>query len=85
MKKLAIAVLVLAALGAFYWYAAVDARMPAEAAYELDMTEVRRLADSIPGYKPAQIRYEKILSFEFAEAMVMAGAPWKATEIPVYA
>ena len=85
MKKLIVIVTVLAALGAFYWYAAVDGRMPADATYELDMAEVRRLADTIPGYKPAQIRYEKILSFEFAEAMVMAGAPWKATEIPVYA
>lgn len=85
MRKVFILLPVLAALGVFYWWAAVDNRMPADAHYELDMDEVRRLAGSLPGDKPADIRYEKVMSFEFPAAMTFAGDPWSGVDIPIYA
>lgn len=54
------------------------------AAYRIDIAAVRQLASSLPGEKPAEIRYEQVMAFEFAEAMVVAGDPWHGTPIPVY-
>lgn len=52
--------------------------------YPLDIAKVRALASSLPGDKPSAIHYEKITAFQFAEAMVVAGDPWKKTPIPIY-
>jgi glyoxylase-like metal-dependent hydrolase (beta-lactamase superfamily II) len=58
---------------------------PAEGAdYSLDIAKVRELANSIPGDKPSELRYEHIMDFRFAKAMVAAGDPWQWTPIPVY-
>lgn len=84
MKKLIKLLVILAALGVFYWWAAVDNRMPEDAHYELDMSKLRALADSIPGEKPASVRYEKVMAFIFPQAMAMAGDPWSTVDIPIY-
>lgn len=84
MSKLLRWLTVLAALAGLYWWLAADSRMPAEATFDLDIAEVRRLADSLPGELPAQIRYEKVFAFSFLKAMVVAGDPWSTVEIPVY-
>jgi len=85
MNKLLILVVVIVALAGLYYWAAVDSRMPADANFALDISEVRQLADSVAGAKPSQIRYEHVLSFEFPHAMAVAGDDWSAVEIPVYA
>lgn len=55
-----------------------------EGEYPIDMARLRHFANSIPGDKPSEIRYEHVMDFEFAEAMVMAGEPWKGTLLPIY-
>lgn len=67
-----------------YWWLWLDNRVPAGADFALDLVEVRRLAETIPGAKPDDIRYEKVTAFTFPQAMVAAGEPWAGTEIPVY-
>lgn len=52
--------------------------------YSIDIAKVRELANSIPGEKPSDVRYEHVMDFQFAEAMVVAGDPWKWTPISVY-
>lgn len=85
MKRLVKTLLVLAVIGgAGYWVLFLHSPTPGKAPYELDMAEVRRLATSMPGGKPLEIRVEQVAGFYFAEAMVMAGEPWKKTPIPVY-
>src|SRR3569623_1311543 len=70
-------------LGAAYYGLVLHS--PSEgSAYTLDIAKVRELANAMPGDKPAEVRYEHIMDFQFAEAMVTAGAPWKWTPIPVY-
>ena len=77
--------LTLVLIGAPAYYAAVMYSPRAdEAAYAFDLAAVRALADSLPGDKPAEIRYEHVMSFEFASAMVVAGDPWRGTPIPIY-
>ena len=53
--------------------------------YALDLAAVRSLAGSMGGAKPQAIRFERIMSLQFAEAMIMAGDPWRASPMPVYA
>lgn len=53
--------------------------------YTLDIAGVRALARSMPGERPSELRYENIMNFQFAKAMVTAGDPWEWTPIPVYA
>jgi glyoxylase-like metal-dependent hydrolase (beta-lactamase superfamily II) len=84
MRKLIRWVLILAVLAGGYYWMVVDSRMPADASYPLDMTEVRKLADSLPGVKPMQVRFEKVMSFTFPWAMAVAGDDWSGVEIPIY-
>lgn len=85
MKKLLVLVTLIAALAALYYWAAVDSRMPEDAGFDLDIAQIRALADTVPGAQPVQIRYEHVLSFEFPRAMAVAGDDWSGVDIPVYA
>lgn len=69
---------------AWWWYA-YDSRMPADADFPLDLAELRRLADTLPGPKPGAIRYEKVSAFSFPGAMIVAGDGWATQQMPVYA
>lgn len=80
LRRLLVTAVILA--GAYY---VLVIHSPSEgSAYTLDIAKVRELANAIPGDKPAEVRYEHIMDFQFAEAMVTAGDPWKWTPIPVY-
>lgn len=80
LKRLLITAVILG--GAYY---ALVMHSPTEGtAYTLDIAKVRELANAMPGDKPADVRYEHIMDFQFAEAMVAAGDAWKWTPIPVY-
>lgn len=61
VRKLAMWCLVVAAVsGPAYWWLAIDSRMPEDADYPFDLTEVRQLAVALPGSKPVEVRYEKV-------------------------
>ena len=80
LKRLLITAVIIA--GAYY---VLVVHSPSEGApYAVDIAKVRELASSIPGDKPSEIRYEHIMDFQFAEAMVVAGDAWKWTPISVY-
>ncbi len=68
--------------GAYYWLF-VDSRVPL-GSFPIDMAEVRKLADTIAGDKPSEIRVERIASFSFPFTAAVAGAGWDAVEVPVY-
>lgn len=62
---------VVAVVGYFAYFAS-----PAEAApqgYSFDLAEARRLADSMPGEKPAEIRVETVAAFAWPQLLTMAG------------
>ncbi|MGH8528700.1 MAG: MBL fold metallo-hydrolase [Nevskiales bacterium] len=77
---------ILLAIGApaYYMLALHSPRVGDVADFPLDIAQIRELANSMPGYKPGEIRFENVAAFAFAEAMVVAGDPWKKTPIPVY-
>ncbi|MGH8540412.1 MAG: MBL fold metallo-hydrolase [Stenotrophobium sp.] len=83
-KRFLWTVIILAALLVPAYYELV-LNSPSEGAdYSIDIAKVRALANSIPGDKSSEIRYERIMNFRFAEAMVAAGDPWRWTLLPVY-
>ena len=80
LKRLLVTAVIVAAA-----YYTLVVHSPAEGTpYTLDIAKVRELANSIPGDKAVNVRYEHIMDFQFAEAMVTAGDPWQWTPIPVY-
>jgi len=74
--------LVIVAAGAYYWLF-IDARVPA-GNYSIDMVEVRRLADAVPGDKPVEIRAEQVFAFTFPHAAMVTGTGWEDMNVPVY-
>jgi len=79
----ALALLAVAIAGGSYWWLVEDAGVPSDAHFVLDMAQVRRLAESTPGDKPTQIRYEHVATFRFFTGMVVTGDGWSAAALPV--
>jgi glyoxylase-like metal-dependent hydrolase (beta-lactamase superfamily II) len=84
MKRLLRWILILAVLTGGYYWLVVDSRMPADADFQLDLVEVRRLAGSLPGAKPSAVRYEHIYDSRFTAGMVVAGDGWSGTDLSIY-
>jgi glyoxylase-like metal-dependent hydrolase (beta-lactamase superfamily II) len=84
MGKLLRWVLVLVLLAGGYYWLVLDSRMPADASYAFDINEVRKLAESVPGAKPTQLRYEHVYTTRFTKGMIVTGDGWSAAEMPVY-
>jgi glyoxylase-like metal-dependent hydrolase (beta-lactamase superfamily II) len=77
----ALTLLILSVSG-YYWLF-VDTRMPS-GSYTVDMSEVRKLSDTIAGDKPVEVRVERVTSFRFPMTAAVAGAGWNEVEVPVY-
>lgn len=74
-----------AAIGAPSYYALLLHSPAPSGEFSLDIAAIRTLANSIPGSKATEIRYEEVAALEFSEALQMAGDPWQAIAMPVYA
>jgi glyoxylase-like metal-dependent hydrolase (beta-lactamase superfamily II) len=84
MRRLLTVIAVLVAAGVPAWYALVLHSPEPASEFKLDLGQVRALAGSVAGSKPVEVRYERVMAMRFAEAMLMAGDPWKETPMPVY-
>ena len=69
--------------GAAYFWFIVESHMPSSGSYAIDMTEVRRLAGSMPGGKVQEVRVEHVASFSFPATAAVAGDGWKMLDVPV--
>jgi glyoxylase-like metal-dependent hydrolase (beta-lactamase superfamily II) len=86
LRRLFYLVVFLAALTApaYYWLI-MESHMPSEGTYSIDIAEVRRLADSLPGDKPAEVRVETVAISQFPKTAVVAGDGWESVDIPISA
>lgn len=66
-----------------YWWLLIETHIPSEGTYAIDMAEVRRLADSLPGDKPSEIRVETVASIDFPRTAIMAGDTWEQDSMPM--
>ena len=80
---LLLAVFIAVAGGAYYWFI-VESKVPSDAAYALDIDEVRRLVAAVPGDKPTSIEVERVGNFRFPATAVVAGDGWSMRDLPVF-
>lgn len=83
MKILRVLVILLLILAPVYYVLAIYSPAPT-ADYNIDLPKIRTLANSLAGDKPAEVRYENVTALQFAEAVIVAGDPWKKSLMPVY-
>jgi glyoxylase-like metal-dependent hydrolase (beta-lactamase superfamily II) len=81
---LVVAFLAVLAAPAYYWLI-IESHMPSEGSYSIDIAEVRRLADSMPGDKPTEVRVETVAVTQFPKTAVVAGDGWESVDIPISA
>ncbi|HXC55603.1 MAG TPA: MBL fold metallo-hydrolase [Rhizomicrobium sp.] len=84
LRRFLIALAILAVLGggAYYWLF-LESGAPASS-YTIDMAQVRRLAESMPGDKVREIRVERIESSAFPAIAVVAGDGWSPTPMTMF-
>src|SRR6185369_17078363 len=75
-------VIVVVLAGAVYWLA-MESGTPSSQ-FALDIKEVRRLADSMPGEKVREIHVEQVAAFSFPGTVVVAGDSWSGSPMPVF-
>ena len=72
--------LLVAILGAaYYWFFIESPGLAGR--FDIDINEVRRLAGSIPGEKPREIRYEHVMDFKTPDAATVTGAGWSQSTL----
>ena len=67
-----------------YWYLTARNGTPA-GTFDLDLAELRRLANERPGARPTEVRAERIATLQFPERAILAGASWELRDLDVYA
>lgn len=67
-----------------YWWLFMESAEP-EGAFTIDLAQVRRLANEVPGEKPSAIHFEPVAHFEFPGAAIVAGDGWGLEDMTVYA
>lgn len=66
-----------------YWWALLETHRSPAGSYAIDITEVRRLADTQPGEKPLSLRVETVAHLSPPKAFVIAGDGWQSIDLPV--
>lgn len=85
LRRTAITLAVLLALvGAAYYWLFVESHMPGDASFALDIDRVRALSASVSGDKPTSIEVEQIGLFTFPAAGIVAGDGFDERPLPVY-
>ena len=84
MSKLLRVLMIILVIGIPGYYALAIYSPAATNDYALDIIKIRELANSLPGDKPVEVRYENVTALQFASAMIMAGDPWQKSLMPVY-
>lgn len=77
LRRALIALVVLAVIGgtAYYWLI-MESGTPSST-YTLDIKEVRRLAGSLPGAQPSEIRVAHVAPINFPANAILAGDGWQ--------
>jgi glyoxylase-like metal-dependent hydrolase (beta-lactamase superfamily II) len=84
-RGILIALGVIAVVGAgAYWWLILDGSSQSSRFYAIDMNEIRRLADSIPGDKAREIRVEHVGDFAFPATAVVAGDGWQDSPMTLF-
>ncbi|MBV9046522.1 MAG: MBL fold metallo-hydrolase [Alphaproteobacteria bacterium] len=84
LRRIALAFIVLLVIaGGAYWWLIMESGSPS-GTFTLDVKEIRRLADILPGDKPNAIYDERVASFNFPGNAVLAGSGWGGVPMTVF-
>jgi glyoxylase-like metal-dependent hydrolase (beta-lactamase superfamily II) len=75
--------LFVAAIPAYFWLF-TESTVPDSGSYGIDIAQLRTLADSMPGEKPTEIRFEAIASMNVPTTGIVAGAGWAETTLTFF-
>lgn len=75
-------VLLVLAAGA-YWWLLMQSGSP-DSSFTIDMDELCRLSNSLPGERPSEIRVEQIGVLKFPAIAIMAGDGWQTDTMEVF-
>ncbi|HEY8538887.1 MAG TPA: MBL fold metallo-hydrolase [Steroidobacteraceae bacterium] len=70
--------------GFSYYWLFLESHVPRSARFELDLAEIRRLADDVAGEKPSKIEVEEVAQYSAPATVVVAGDGWSTLKLPVY-
>lgn len=84
MRKLLALLIFVGLVGIAYYWFLIEDRPPDHGQFQIDIAEVRRLANSIPGAKPPSIHDEQVNLYRFPAIAVMAGGSWDRIDMPVF-
>jgi len=76
-------VILLVIAGVAYYWLVVESHVPSAGRFSIDISEVRRLAASIPGGLPQAIRVEQVEVYKFPATAILAGDGWTQRDLPV--
>lgn len=83
-RALVVAAALLIIVAPAYWWLTVRNGEPV-GTYALELAELRRLANALPGDKPVEVRAEYVATLQFPERAILAGASWAPRDLDVYA
>lgn len=81
---LVLLVLIVALIPAYFWLF-TQSSVPSSGQYTIDLAQVRALADSLPGEKPTEIRFEEVASMNAPSTGIIAGSGWGDATLTFYA
>ena len=76
--------LLLAAVGAAYYWLFIESTAPEDAHFVLEIDALRELANASAGDKPTSVEVENVALFKFPATAVVAGDGFEAVDMPVY-
>ncbi len=79
-----VAVLAVLAVPAYFWLFS-QSSVPDSGGYTIDLAKVRALADSLPGEKPRELRYEEIAMMTVPSTGIVAGSGWSEATMTFFA
>src|SRR5262245_11139486 len=80
---LRIGVALLALVAGAYWWLLMESG-PGTGKFQIDLAELRRLADEGGGARPTQVRVEEIAHFQFPAIVIEAGEGWEMQDMNVF-
>ena len=77
-------VLVVASIPGYFWLF-TESTVPSSGRFEIDIAQLRKLADAMKGAKPAEIRFEEIGSMDVPSTGIVAGSGFANATLTFYA
>ncbi len=77
-------VLLIAAIPGYFWLF-TESTVPSSGQFVIDIALLRAQADTVPGDKPTEVRFEELASMNVPSTGVLAGSGWADTTLTFYA